>query len=275
MKFTLSAPSADLKEYVRSFFRAEITRTAAGKDMMIASGRSYLMFYINKTAKLFTQSGIIDLEKIMLAGQQYRFYQYQAPKGFTIIGLSFQPTGLHRLFGIDMYKTFSKHISIKKFLPGEDVELWLKQVQKADSFADKQTVIENIIRDLIQNRKEPSSIIEYVAADVIEKRGLPHISEYSQKLKTSQRYLEQLFRYKVGITPGKFAKVNRFFYLFTDIVNNSCCNDKLIKEFGYYDRAHFRKDFKAFTGTVPEELLELPLDFIRSYLREYKRFYRI
>lgn len=275
MIFKLSEPSDDLKEYVRSIFYAEITDKAVGKDLMIASGRSYIMFYFNKKAKLFTQKGVIILEKIMLAGQQYRFYQYCAPKGFVIIGVSFQPTGLHRLFGANMFNTFGKHFPITNYLCQEESNTWYNKVYEADGFINKQKIIEAKIRELIINRKVPSSVIDYVATDIIKKRGLNHISDYTKKLKASQRYLEKQFRQKVGITPGKFAKVCRFFYLFTDIVNNSCCNEELIQEFGYYDRSHFRKDFKAFTGTSPEKLLEMPLDFIRSYLSEYKRFYKI
>lgn len=275
MIFKLRHPSEDIKDYVRSFFWAEITDAAAGKDLMIASGRSYLMFYVRKTGRLFTENGVVNLENIMLAGQQYRFYQYEAPKGFTIVGVSFHPTGLHRLLGIDMNRTFSRHVSLKNILPENETCRWFNAVQDAEFFEHQKIIIENKIRELIMAAKAPRSVIQYMADDIIEKRGMVHISYYTEKLKTSQRNLESLFQKKVGISPGRFAKVNRFFYLFTDIVNNGCCNDDLIQQFGYYDRAHFHKDFKSFTNATYDDLLKMPLDFIRSYLAEYKRFHGI
>ncbi|MCH9812595.1 MAG: helix-turn-helix domain-containing protein [Epsilonproteobacteria bacterium] len=68
----------------------------------------------------------------------------------------------------------------------------------------------------------------------------------------SSRQIERLFHFHVGLTPKKFARIMRFFdthkYLTKEGIDNLCL--KVLHK-GYYDQAHFNREYKALTGIHP------------------------
>ena len=68
----------------------------------------------------------------------------------------------------------------------------------------------------------------------------------------SQKQLERLFVKQVGITPKKFARYIRFIQTHKHLSNvglDDLCMKVLEK--GYYDQAHFNREYKALTGLTP------------------------
>ena len=72
-----------------------------------------------------------------------------------------------------------------------------------------------------------------------------------KSLHSSQSPLEKRFRQVIGTTPKKFAALVRF----KNTLGNYKPQDSLTSlgyEAGFYDQAHFIKEFKNFTGESPE-----------------------
>jgi AraC-like DNA-binding protein len=70
----------------------------------------------------------------------------------------------------------------------------------------------------------------------------------------SSRQLRRLFEFAIGDTVKSFCQVVRFQYILTATENIE--NIKLKKvylEVGYFDQAHFIKDFKRFYGVTPSK----------------------
>jgi AraC-like DNA-binding protein len=72
----------------------------------------------------------------------------------------------------------------------------------------------------------------------------------------SGKTLERKFACLVGKTPKQYARIVRF----TEVIKGfSSMNDPLLTthayENGYFDQAHFVKDFKALSGYTPKEFL--------------------
>ena len=68
----------------------------------------------------------------------------------------------------------------------------------------------------------------------------------------SQKQLERLFVKQVGTTPKKFARYIRFIQTHKHLSNvglDDLCMKVLEK--GYYDQAHFNREYKALTGLTP------------------------
>ena len=70
----------------------------------------------------------------------------------------------------------------------------------------------------------------------------------------SQRQLRRLFKYYIGDTPKSFSKVVRFQNILkAKPSTQSLKQNKLFYDLGYYDQAHFIKDFKNFYGVTPSK----------------------
>ena len=70
----------------------------------------------------------------------------------------------------------------------------------------------------------------------------------------SQRQLRRLFEFYIGDTAKTFAKVVRFQNILrAKPSSQSLRQNKLFFDVGYYDQAHFIKEFKNFYGITPSK----------------------
>jgi len=70
----------------------------------------------------------------------------------------------------------------------------------------------------------------------------------------SPRQLRRLFEFYIGDTPKVFSKVVRFQNILrAKPSTQSLRNNKLFFDVGYYDQAHFIKEFRNFYGVTPSK----------------------
>lgn len=85
----------------------------------------------------------------------------------------------------------------------------------------------------------------------------------------SYRSLNRCFSEKVGLTPKEYLKILRIDSACEYIADNSEYNwSDVITQFGYFDQAHFTREFKQMIGTTPTKWIkngEKGFYFNRSY----------
>jgi len=69
----------------------------------------------------------------------------------------------------------------------------------------------------------------------------------------SERYIQKLFVDMVGISPGAFFSVYRFNKSLAQVLSTDHSLTSIGYDCGYFDQAHFIKEFKKFTGITPFE----------------------
>ncbi|PWL24467.1 MAG: hypothetical protein DCO96_13380 [Fluviicola sp. XM-24bin1] len=73
----------------------------------------------------------------------------------------------------------------------------------------------------------------------------------------------------LGIGPKSFTKINRFKEVLACISTHPEYDwQDLLYRFGYYDQAHFIKDFKRYTGKTPSEFLKTTDDLSNLFLEK-------
>lgn len=82
------------------------------------------------------------------------------------------------------------------------------------------------------------------------------VSDLTKSLKVHPKKLERLFKMYIGVSTKKFSQIVRFHNthrLFTEEGMENLLLKVLDK--GYFDQAHFNRDFKKFTGVSPHSKL--------------------
>ena len=86
---------------------------------------------------------------------------------------------------------------------------------------------------------------------VSQLNGLAEASGYSQK------QFIHLFRRHVGVSPKLFQRILRFSQVLPQLQNEEHVNwAELGVDCGYYDQAHFIRDFRSFSGYNPQDYLD-------------------
>lgn len=181
-----------------------------------------------------------------------KFTEFPIGREFDYIGIRFLPSAFPLLFGIDAKALSNQAQKVDGILP--EISSWInKHITPQNSVAGIVELLDGMLGEKIRNQKFDFDSRFFSALNLIfQKRGCLE-TESDLDTGLSSRQLRRLFNFYIGTTPKAFSKVVRF----QQILNakpskQSLKEDKLFYELGFYDQAHFIKDFKVFYGVTPK-----------------------
>ena len=142
---------------------------------------------------------------------------------------------------------------LSEILPG--LAKWIEEeVKPEQSFGEIADLLCEKLSELIEESAAAIDPRFYKAIQIIlEKRG--HL-DLAQDLQTglSPRQLRRIFNHYIGTTPKAFCNVVRFQHILNAKPSRQSLKDnKLYFDLGFFDQAHFIKQFKTFYGVTPSE----------------------
>ncbi|MCX6044754.1 MAG: helix-turn-helix domain-containing protein [Chloroflexi bacterium] len=110
-------------------------------------------------------------------------------------------------------------------------------------------LVEDLLLSHADNRQLDLAIAGAVAL-IEQAQAMLRIEDLAQEIGLSQSALERRFRCHVGVSPRKFASLVRLKNVLKLHARGADLTT-IAHGAGYYDQAHFIKDFKRFTGLAP------------------------
>ena len=113
-----------------------------------------------------------------------------------------------------------------------------------------------LVEDYLLKRIVEDRVDKLVMQSAIEMQRNPFVSvsDIGNSYSISHRRLEQRFKSVLGISPKYFNKINRFQRSLAQLKKGTTLD--VVFTQGYYDQAHFIKEFKQFSGLSPEKYLK-------------------
>jgi len=183
-------------------------------------------------------------------------FEYSTP--VRLVGVHFKPWGIS-LF-VDLPATELRD----RWVPVDAV--WQRSLDR----------IRNQLGDLASATKTLRALEEELRSRLAEapSRGLALVQHTGRRLETSHgavpvgaltdaagvsgNHLATLFKSHVGVTPKRVARIYRFARLIVSVdALGPVAWSELAQTAGYFDQAHFNREFKDFTGHTPTEYLAL------------------
>lgn len=180
---------------------------------------------------------------------------FDLDKSFDYAGIRFLPAAFPLMFKVDASALKDRDEDLFGVLPG--LAKYLKpKLEGVFDFNMLKTILDDNFLKLLQNQKITQDKRLHDAIHlVLQSHG--NVS-FKSDIDTgiSQRQLRRLFEYYIGDTPKMFSKVVRFQYFFQLLSSDKKYSfNKIFLDCGYYDQPHFNKDFKAFFGLTPGEVI--------------------
>jgi AraC-like DNA-binding protein len=207
----------------------------------------------------------IPLERLIVSGQFFRSYKFFVNSEGRSFGVSFHPTALYKLLGIDISRLTNKHVPLYEV--HQDFHDKLSPLFK--SYNNPTETIKKINAILLESKlfEDKNSIfIDQAIHNIKRTEGMIQIEELLNDLPFSQKSLETHFKKIVGLTPGKYIRLYRFFHLMRKYESQQIELKDLIYMYDYYDQSHFAKDFKLFMSESPHSYFKKDYPFIKKYL---------
>lgn len=190
---------------------------------------------------------VYDNKDLLLVGSLNESIIIPLETNSETFGIRFMPSILPQLLNI------KANDFTNKIMPLEDVSkelfLLLNFNEKVETTkVDKlNNIFESYCEDIILNKN-----ILRIIAEIMSQEGNVSIKDISQTYDINSRQLERMFNNLLGFSPKKFTNIIRFFFAFKSLMKNGF-NELSLKalDFGYYDQAHFNKEFKKFSNFTP------------------------
>lgn len=99
--------------------------------------------------------------------------------------------------------------------------------------------------------KERKNLVIQIAAIILHDKGHVAISDVADRIGYNQRYLDRVFKNSLGVSMKKYAGIIRIQKAIYYLQNN--LTYEIYDRLGYYDQAHFIKDFKKNTSLTPNQ----------------------
>lgn len=240
-------PIAPLRPYIKSYKIIEsrediINRVLPNTSITIAFRvRGNLGYRIDNHTERLPMVTISGLRK------SARLIQYcDDAKSIVVL---FKETGASAFFRESLYALFGESVSLDNFIPHDRMSTL---EEKLATFRDSQQQIDIIEQFfLAQLSNHHSDTLIRSAIDTIYLvKGNIKMKELVTSLSISDDAFEKRFRKIVGTSPKHFSSIVRM----TSLIKQKRPDQSLMDlafDAGYYDQAHFNKDFKLFTGQVP------------------------
>ncbi len=138
-------------------------------------------------------------------------------------------------------------------------------------FPDIKKIISNFAAYLdeyyLHKLSAPKNSVLNCVTEIHQKGGSVNIETLARKHFMSERQLERLFKQQVGVSPKKFADLQRFHQAFGMLNSRvGCSMEEIAWDCGYYDHAHLTNDFKRYIGQPPSAFFLS--DFSKMIIKE-------
>ncbi len=172
---------------------------------------------------------------------------------FHYVGIRFLPTAFTQIFNVDAAKLSDQFQLLRKVAPDFSASIGA-QFNHRIATQKLVPILDNLLLTAIEKMEFKEDGRLYDAIDIILSNfGVVNV-ETALTTGISQRQLRRLFKYYIGTTPKSFAKVVRFQNILKSKPSTqSLRRNKLFYDFGYFDQAHFIKEFKKFYGVTPSK----------------------
>jgi AraC-like DNA-binding protein len=171
------------------------------------------------------------------------------------------PLGAERLFRMPMGELANGGADLADLLEGSD-EL-AERLYEAPSWPARLALLEGFIARRVADAPPAPRAIEWSWQRLLATDGSVPVASLAEEVGWSRRHLAARFREHVGLPPKALARILRFERAAEHLRHGAELADAALDS-GYYDQAHFNRDFKAFAGVTPTEYRVTSVQDIQS-----------
>lgn len=175
--------------------------------------------------------------------------RYQALPGTGTLLVRFHPWGASAFLPSPMHEISGASVGLVLLMPGSDVRETQERMSEARDDAQRIGIAERFLLAQLRDRT-PDGVVRRAARILLSPAGPAAVEDMAKRLEVGERQLERKFREWIGVGPKRFARLARFRNALREW-QSLPAGAPVALPAGYYDQAHFIKEFRAFAGCTP------------------------
>jgi AraC-like DNA-binding protein len=174
----------------------------------------------------------------------------------VVVGVKFRPGGFYPFWKQPVSLLTGQIVGIQDVF-GVNVETLPEQIFAQKNEDEMVRLAESFLRERLPEQDEQVELINRIVQTTIENREITKVEDMVSRFGVNKRTLQRLFSRYVGVSPKWVIQRYRLQEA-AELMEKGDIPDwpKLSQDLGYYDQAHFIKDFKAMIGKSPQEFIK-------------------
>lgn len=195
-------------------------------------------------------------ESVAFSGQATYFQKISINDRYDVFFVIFKPCGAYQLLGVGQHNCVNDLFNLSDMLGSKATQTLLHQIEDSTTLESTRSIVEQFLlqRLLLQKNTNTVRLFDDISKRIKRQSQEPLlIKEMCKEEGVSKSTLERQLKEIIGMGPKQFQRIARFNAMLLFIKQQSSHRHwtDIAYQFGYYDQAHFIREFKLFYGKTP------------------------
>jgi AraC-like DNA-binding protein len=170
------------------------------------------------------------------------------------VQIDFTLLGAYRFLNITMSDVANRCLDLGDLLGHAVVDGLADALQDAEGWPARFDLVDRFLLERLGRGRPMSPDVAWALKSLEASHGARSIGGLSRDLSCSRKTLIQRFHAQIGLSPKSVASILRFAHAVERIkIVDEESWAELAVACGYYDQAHFNRDFRRYSGRTPRE----------------------
>jgi len=254
MIFETHIPKGPLARYIDHIIFFDGYTAQHKADKLLPDGGIYMIInMLDKPERLFSDEKLSVYKQFtgcFISGQHKRFIFIEAEHSSNM-AIKFKLGGAAPFFNFPISELNNKVQQLEPFF-GKKISQVRSAIIAEKDTAKKFELIEQFFLNNIRKDFSENALFYESLELLASSPGLITIKDLALKAGITQKHLISLFRKQVGLSPKALGRIFRFQKVILELEKNKNIDWlQIVTDCGYYDQAHFIRDFYTFSGLRP------------------------
>lgn len=266
MQFEIRTPSYPLNQFVESVLFYKNYQPAHAIERLLPDGSLNLIIELNGIDQhVYDNKNLSPIrthKNAWLSGMHSGFISIDSGKGASMLIIRFLPQGAYPFLHFPVVELNDQVIEADLVFAQSIAQL-REQLLETLSTKDKFAIVYQWLLTRFKPEFLPVPAIRHTLGLIHRSPTLDSLKSITGNIGYSQKHLIHLFKKYVGFRPKQYQQITRFNLALAQIEKGqSPTMTALGYDCGYYDQAHFIKEFKKFAGFSPKRFLKEKGEYI-------------
>jgi len=209
-----------------------------------------------------------QMKQIFVMAQQEGYFNLKFDNNAHILGVVFYAESFSKLFNLPLSELSNSGLQLTDDLSSEYQDFY-DRLHHYKNDQERIFALNQFIEKQLAQVDYSFDKMDLLIRSIRTGKASERIEDLARASNLSERTLQRKLKSNLGIGPKSFTKINRFKEVLACISTHPEYDwQDLPYRFGYYDQAHFIKDFKRYTGKTPSEFLKTTDDLSNLFLEK-------
>lgn len=258
MIFQVHIPNQPLSLFVDYMWYSDGCNPPGARELNLPEGSVDLLIDLEENhVRMQDRSSLsVKLGASVVCGPQSDYFLMDSEGRRVRMGVHFRPGGAAAFLGVPVWEAYNSHVGLDD-LWGAGADALRDELLYASTVQKRFSILERHLSARCDGSRSSNPAIAYALKQYMNPPSIQSVGDTTRELNLSPKRFIELFREEVGMTPKRFCRLIRF-QLALRMIRQ--CREPdwadIALSCGYYDQAHFNKEFQALSGLTPTEYRE-------------------